>query len=389
VAGHRVKNVVVLGSTGSVGTSTLEVVRSLPGRLRVVGLSAGSQWEKLARQVREFRPRAAALANETHRARLEHALGDTATELLFGPDGPCRLAAMPEAEVVVSAIMGWAGFASAAKALECGRVLALANKESLVVGGRILMDAAQRHGGTILPVDSEQSALLQALRSGRREEVARVLITASGGPFRGIPRHQLGSVTPQQALQHPTWRMGKKITIDSATMMNKALEIVETRWLFGLEPERIEVLIHPQSIVHSLVEFVDGSVVAQLGVPDMKLPIQFALTYPERVAGPVQPLDLAHVGGLELMEADPEEFPALKLGYEVARKGGTSGAVLNAANEVAVESFLGRKIGFNDIVPLVSTVLRRHEVQPRPDIEALEQADRWAREEARRCLGSS
>jgi 1-deoxy-D-xylulose-5-phosphate reductoisomerase len=306
-------------------------------------------------------------------------------ELAFGPEGVCELAALEDADVVVGAIMGWAGFAPAVRALERGRVLALANKEALVVGGEILRGVAQRSGGIILPVDSEQSAVLQAMRSGRREEVARVVITASGGPFRGMSKDRLERVTPEQALQHPTWRMGRKITIDSATMMNKALEIVETRWLFDVDPDRIQTVIHPQSIVHSLVEFVDGSVVAQLGVPDMKLPIQFALTYPDRVPGPVERLDLARIGSLELMEADPEEFPALTLGYEVARKGGTSGAVLNAANEVAVESFLQGKIKFTDIVPLVATVLRRHTVREHPDAADLERADRWARQEALQC----
>ena len=375
----------VLGSTGSVGTSTLEVVQSMPERLRVIGLSAGRQWRKLARQVRQFRPRAAALAAVEDRAQLEQALSDLDVELAFGPEGVCELAALEDADVVVGAIMGWAGFAPAVRALERGRVLALANKEALVVGGEILRGVAQRSGGIILPVDSEQSAVLQAMRSGRREEVARVVITASGGPFRGMSKDRLERVTPEQALQHPTWRMGRKITIDSATMMNKALEIVETRWLFDVDPDRIQTVIHPQSIVHSLVEFVDGSVVAQLGVPDMKLPIQFALTYPDRVPGPVERLDIARIGSLELMEADPEEFPALALGYEVARKGGTSGAVLNAANEVAVESFLQGKIKFTDIVPLVATVLRRHTVQEHPDTADLERADHWARQEALQC----
>ena len=379
------RKVVVLGSTGSVGTSTLDVVRSMPERLKVVGLSAGRQWRKLARQIQEFAPRAAALAVAEERAQFEQAVCGLDVELLFGLEGVCDLAALDGADVVMSAIMGWAGFAPAVRALERGRVLALANKEALVVGGEILREVAQRSGGAILPVDSEQSAVLQAMRSGRREEVARVVITASGGPFRGMPRDKLQAVTPEQALQHPTWQMGKKITIDSATMMNKALEIVETRWLFDVDPDRIQTVIHPQSIVHSLVEFVDGSVVAQLGVPDMKLPIQFALTYPDRVPGPVERLDLARIGRLELMEADPEEFPALALGYEVARKGGTSGAVLNAANEVAVESFLQGRIKFTDVVPLVAAVLRRHQVREHPDTADLERADRWARQEALRC----
>jgi len=386
MASTQAKNVVVLGSTGSVGTSTLQVARGLRERVRVAGLSAGSQWRELAEQVREFRPRAVAVADPAGREGLQSALEDVDVRVLSGEEGVCELAALPEADIVVNAITGWAGLAPAMRALECGRVLALANKESLVVGGELLRRAAEDSGGVILPVDSEQSAVMQALRAGAREEVARVVITASGGPFLDASPRELARVTPEQALQHPTWRMGKKITIDSATMMNKALEIVETRWLFDLDPARIDVLIHPQCVIHSLVEFVDGTVMAQLGVPDMKLPIQFALTYPDRVPGPVQRLDLAAASPLELRPADPHTFPALALGYEVARRGGTSGAVLNAANEVAVAAFLARRLRFDQIVPLVASILHRHRVQEHPDMEALVEADRWAREEARRCL---
>ncbi len=382
------KTVVVLGSTGSVGRSTLAVIRSMPERLEVLALGAGSQWQQLARQIEEFKPGAAALADARHRSSFERAVGETDVKLFFGPEGICELAALPEADVVMSAVSGWAGFPAAVAALKRGGVLALANKEALVVGGEILLALARSHGGTILPVDSEHSAIMQAMRGGRPEEIARVIITASGGPFRGMPNEELERVTPEQALRHPTWRMGRKVTIDSATLMNKAMEIVEARWLFGLKPDRIEVLIHPQSVIHSLVEFVDGSVLAQLGVPDMRLPIQFALTYPERVDGQVQRLDLAQVGRLELFKADTEEFPALALGYEVARAGGTSGAVLNAANEFAVEAFLKGKLAFTQIVPLVEEVLGRHQVVEGPGMEELTQADKWARQEAQRCSES-
>jgi len=304
---------------------------------------------------------------------------------MFGPDGAYELVERTEADVVVSAITGWVGFRPTLRALELGRVLALANKETLVVGGEIVHDVLAARGGTILPVDSEQSAIFQAMCSGQREEVARVIVTASGGPFRGVPREELHEMTPRDALRHPTWTMGRKITIDSATMMNKALEVIEARWLFDLAPDQIDVLIHPQSVIHSLVEFVDGSVMAQLGVPDMKLPIQFALTWPQRVACPVERLNLAEVATLELSEPDPEEFPALALADEVLRTGGTSGAVLNAANEVAVDAFLDERIRFTEIVPLVADVLHRHEVTVHPDVDELERADRWARQEAKKC----
>ena len=379
------KKLVVLGSTGSIGENVLAVARSMPERFEVLALSAGAKWRRLAEQAGEFRPAAVGLVDAEPRAELEQSLRELDARVHFGPEAPAVLAAMKEADVVVNAIPGWAAFPSAVAALESGHVLALANKEALVVGGRLLVELARGRGAAILPVDSEHSAILQAMRSGARAEVARVIITASGGALRGLPPAALKEVTPEQALNHPTWTMGKKVTIDSATLMNKALEIVEARWLFDLDPDSIEVLIHPQSVVHSFVEFVDGSVIAQLGVADMKLPIQFALTYPDRLPGPVERLDLAAMRSLEFHAADLEEYPALALGFEVARVGGTSGAVLNAANEVAVKLFLQRRICFTDIVPLVQKVLRAHEVQGDPDIEGLNRADKWARQEAHRC----
>ena len=385
MSSNSVKNVVILGSTGSVGRSTMEVVRAMPDRLRACALSAGSRWEELSAQIREFRPDAAAIADTACRDEMQQAVADSGTQLFFGQEGICKVAEWPDADVVVHGISGWAGFAPAVRAVQAGHTLALANKESLVVGGHILMKLAESAGAMILPVDSEQCAIAQAMRSGRRHEVARVIITASGGPFRCTPPEELREVTPQQALCHPTWQMGKKITIDSATLVNKALEIVEARWLFDLRPDQIDVVIHPQSVIHSLVEFIDGSIVAQLGVPDMRLPIQYALTYPERFDGLVEHLDLGSIGQLELTTPDLERFPALSLGYEVAEKGGTSGAVLNAADEVAVEAFLEGKIRFTDIVPIVQHVLSRHAVKDSPDIAEIERADHWAREETLRC----
>ncbi len=380
------RKLVVLGSTGSIGENVLAVARSLPERFEVLALSAASRWGRLAEQIKAFKPAAAALADENSRRQFEDTLGAMPVQLRYGPQGAAALAAMAEADVVVNAISGWAGFPSAVAALERGSVLALANKESLVAGGHLLVGLAGSHGGMIVPVDSEHSAILQAMRSGRRSEVARVIITASGGAFRGMSPEQLHDVTPEQALNHPTWSMGKKITIDCATLMNKAFEIIAARWLFDLDADNIEVVIHPQSIVHSFVEFVDGSLIAQLGVTDMKLPIQFALTYPDRIAGPVERLDLGRIKKLDFSRPDPDTHSALELGFEVVRQGGTSGAVLNAANEVVVQAFLDRCIPFTQIVPLVRDVLRHHTVGDNPDAQQLSRADQWAREEAHRCL---
>jgi 1-deoxy-D-xylulose-5-phosphate reductoisomerase len=379
------KNIIVLGSTGSVGTQALDVVRAMPDSFRVVGLSSNSRWELLARQVEEFRPDAAVICEPRHAESLARAVNGRGVELMSGPEGLRRLAAWEGADVVVSAVSGGAGLPAAVAAIEGGKTLALANKESLVMGGPMLVRLAQERGTAILPVDSEHSAIFQLLRQTPRAQVARIILTASGGPFHGWSSRQMDEVTPQQALDHPTWRMGRKITIDSATLMNKALEIIEARWLFGMAPESICVLVHPQSIIHGMVELVDGSLLAHMGTPDMRMPIQYALSYPERVQGRCERLDLARVGKLEFHEPDMERFPALRLGYEVARTGGTSGAVLSAANETAVERFLAGKIRFTEIVKVVETVLARHKVVARPGYDDVMAADKWAREEAQRC----
>ena len=379
------RNIIVLGSTGSVGTQALDVVRGAPGSFRVLGLSSNSQWELLARQVEEFRPQAAVICDERHARSLARAVNGRAVELMSGPEGLCRLAAWEGADLVVSAVSGGAGLPAAIAAIQGGKALALANKESLVMGGPLLVRLAQERGVPILPVDSEHSAIFQLLQGVPRAQVAGIILTASGGPFNGWSSRQMDEVTPEQALAHPTWRMGRKITIDSATLMNKALEIIEARWLFGLAPEHIRVLVHPQSIIHGMVELVDGSLLAHMGTPDMRMPIQYALNYPDRVAGPCERLDLARVGKLEFREPDLDCFPALKLGYEVARTGGTSGAVLSAANEAAVEQFLAGKIRFTLIVSVVEKVLARHNVVAQPGFEDVMAADKWAREEAERC----
>ncbi len=375
------KEVVILGSTGSVGRSALEVIRALPDRFRVTGLCACSQWQRLAEQIKEFQPRVAVLADEQHRSDLCEAVDGLPTEMRWGKEEVIELAGFADADVVVSAIAGGAGLPAAVRALENGQTLALANKESLVMGGHLLMELAGTRGSKVLPVDSEHSAIFHALHSGDQSDLKKVIITASGGPFYGVEREKLAQVTPEEALAHPTWDMGKKISIDSATMMNKALEVVEARWLFDLGPDQIDVLIHPQSVVHSMVEFADGAVIAQMAVPDMKLPLQYALTYPNHVRGPVETLNLTEAGPLEFCEASADRFPALGLGYRVAEEGGTLGAVLSAADEAAVTGFLEGRLKFTEIVECVERILDLHTPVKEPDLEQVLEAAEWAREE--------
>ena len=378
---NTARNVVVLGSTGSIGRSTLEVIEHSAGRLCALGLSAQTSFELLAEQTQRFRPKLVAITDSQSAAKLDRSRFSRKTELLVGPDALAQLAAHPEADVVVAAVVGSAGLSGAWAALEAGKTLALANKETLVMAGPLVTKLASERGAKILPVDSEHSAVYQALACGRPNEVKRIVLTASGGPFRRHTREQLANVTVEEALAHPTWRMGKKITVDSATMMNKALEIIEARWLFDLPAEKLEVVIHPQSVVHSLVEFVDGSVLAQLSPPDMKLPIQFALTWPERWPSPSCKLNWQEAFSLEFEPPDPQRFPALRLGHEVAQAGGTAGAVLNAANEAAVARFLAGTLRYHHIVPACEAVLRNHAFDSRPSLEQLVALDAWARSE--------
>jgi 1-deoxy-D-xylulose-5-phosphate reductoisomerase len=304
-------------------------------------------------------------------------------ELVIGPDELARRVQAADVDLVVSAVVGAAGLRCTWAALEAGKTVALANKETLVVAGQLVMDLVAANGGRLLPVDSEHSAIFQAM-AGSPAAVERVVLTGSGGPFRGKTRAELGAVTVEEALAHPTWRMGPKITVDSATLMNKALEVIEARWLFGLAPDRIEVIIHPESMVHSFVEFADGSVLAQVSPPDMRLPIQYALTYPDRVPGPARRVDWRSLATFHFEPPDRETFPALDLGYEVAGRGGTTGAVLNAANEAAVEAFLARRLPFLDVPRACRAVLDAHTFDPRPTLDGLTAADRWARQEVRR-----
>jgi 1-deoxy-D-xylulose-5-phosphate reductoisomerase len=381
-----VKRIVVLGSTGSVGTQTLDVVRSLPERFRVVGLSGHSRCKLLAEQVEEFRPDIVAMTDPGGLDSLSRAVDGV--QVVCGAEGLTRLAAWEDADIIVCAVSGVAGVPATVAALRNGKVLALANKESVVMCGDYLNKLARDNGGAILPVDSEHSAVFQLLQGLPRDSVRRVCITASGGPFYDRSPAELEAVTPEEAVSHPNWSMGRKISVDSATMMNKALEVVEARWLFDLPAERIDVLIHPQSIVHGMVELVDGSSLAHMGVPDMRIPIHYALSYPKRAAGGAGRLDLTEAGRLEFFAPDPEQFPALELGFRVARTGGTSGAVLNGADEAAVAAFMDGRISFTQIVPVVRQVLDRHEVRRAPTLEAAMDADRWAREEAERCLAA-
>ena len=379
---------VVLGSTGSIGVSCLEVAAALPERIEIVGLCAHSSWEKLFEQARQVRPRWVALCDGQCANRIDRSLLPRETHLLFGDDGVARMVSHPDVDVVVSAVVGAAGLAGTAWALEAGKTVALANKETLVLGGPHVIKLAAEHGSTLLPVDSEHSAIFQALQAGKTSEVERLVLTASGGPFRGKKRHQLEHVTPADALKHPTWNMGAKITVDSATLMNKSLELIEARWLFGISAERIRVIVHPQSVIHSFVEFRDGSVLAQLSPPDMRLPIQYALTWPERLAGgPARRLNWDELSCWQFEQPDQETFPALQLGYEAARRGGTCGAVLNAANEAAVQRFLNGTLKFLDIPLVCREALNRHSFSENPSLEELLAADRWARQEVAR-LGS-
>lgn len=371
------RTVTVLGSTGSIGTQTLDVVRSNPERFRVAGLSTRSNVSLLAGQVREFRPRIVGVETAAVAEALAEALADLPQlpEIVYGLEGYCRVATVPDACTAVVATVGSCGLRPAFAAIAAGKDVALANKEVLVMAGAIMTQAARVHGVTILPIDSEHSAIWQCLHSGSTAQVRRVVLTASGGPFRTRSRESLRCVTVNEALQHPTWEMGCKITIDSATLMNKGLEVIEAHHLFGLAAGQIDVVIHPQSIVHSLVEFVDGSVVAQLGYPDMRLPIQYALSHPERIPRAESPLDLAAVGSLTFEEPDLERFPCLRLGYEALRRGGTAPAALSVANEVAVRGFCDGAIGFMEIPATIERALAEHPFDPQPTLEDILQLE--------------
>ncbi len=392
------KRIAILGSTGSIGTNALDVIAHLGPEYQVVALSGHSQTAKLLEQIAKFKPAAVAVTDPAAYEQVKHALGCSPSSILNPPSSYSspklysdltELVRRDDIDLVVAAIVGAAGLPAVFAAVESGKTLALANKESLVVAGSLLIPLARKHGVNILPVDSEHSAIFQAMHCGKTSEVRRLILTASGGPFRNATAEQIESATLEDALNHPTWRMGSKITIDSATMFNKGLELIEACWLFDLPPEQVDIVIHPESVIHSMVEFVDGNVLAQLSPPDMRTPIQYALTYPERLPSNSRKIDLTQAFNLHFHPPDPGRFPALEIARDVARRGGTLGAVMNAAKESAVESFTSGKISFGMISRAVQHTIDRHRVQTAPSLDDLLEADRWARRMAESYIKES
>jgi len=386
------KSVSILGSTGSIGVNTLSVIDSLPDTFIVAGLAAGRDLAGLAQQVVRYRPRLVSVANEQDIPTLKEKLRglgiDRLPEIAFGDRGLIDIACLDGVDTVVSATVGAVGFLPTFKALTLGRRVCLANKETLVMAGELMTRAAVESGAELLPVDSEHNALHQCMRGERTSEVKRLILTASGGPFRKTPIDLMRRATVEEALAHPTWQMGSKITIDSATLMNKGLEVIEAGWLFGFSADRISVAVHPQSVVHSMIEMIDGSIIAQLGVTDMRLMIQYALTYPDRLPTELPSLGLDSLARLEFFEPDLERFPCLRLAYEAMREGGTMPAALSAANEIAVASFLDRRTVFMDIPRVIESTMEAHQTQSCSSIEAVLEADRWARSYATRLTGN-
>ncbi len=375
------KKVVLLGCTGSIGTSTIKVAEDLPEEIQLVGLAAGNNAELLLEQARKHRPELVSIADPKKAQAVRDALGST-VEVGCGAEGLIKLATMPEADIVLIAIVGTAGLQPALAAIRAGKDIAVASKEILVMAGEIVMSEARKHGVRVLAVDSEHSAIFQCLDDKPANSVRHLWLTASGGPFRTTPKEEFASITVERALKHPSWVMGKKITIDSATLFNKGLEMIEARWLFDIEMSRVKVVVHPQSVVHSMVEFVDGSIIAQLSTPDMCLPIQYALTYPRRARSERVQTNLAKLGSLTFEEPDVERFPSLNLAREAGESGGTLPAVLNAANEIAVDAYVNRKITFPQITEIVKRTMGRHRVAAHPTLEQILEADAWARVEA-------
>jgi 1-deoxy-D-xylulose-5-phosphate reductoisomerase len=384
------KKVAILGSTGSIGCNTLRVIEFLGDPYSVVALSAGNSVDTLVKQIATFHPElvsvsTAAAANELKQKLSDHRISPI-PEICFGSEGLISVATYPDTGIVVSATVGSLGFVPTYRALELGRRVALANKETLVMAGELMTRAAKRSGAELLPVDSEHNAIHQCLRGERRNEVRRIILTASGGPFRTLAREEFERITVKDALKHPTWQMGQKITIDSATLMNKGLEVIEAGWLFGFGPDEVDILIHPQSTIHSMVEMIDGSMIAQLGVTDMRHPIQYSLTYPDRQDSPLPPLDLSKLRTLEFFEPDRDRFPCLRLAYQAMRAGGMLPAVMSAANEIAVESFINGDISFPSIHYVISETMAAFENRAVTDIESILVADEWARARARQSV---
>lgn len=382
---NRVKGIGILGSTGSIGTNTLEVIRRHPDLFQVKTLAAGRNIPLLYKQIEAFRPHRVAVATKELAEELKGMLTDP-PEILYGEEGLIACATDEEVEFLVSALVGFTGLLPTLAAIEAGKSIGLANKETLVAAGELVMEAVERNGVKLLPIDSEHSAIFQCMQGERKEDIERIILTASGGAFRDRTREQLHNVSVEEALQHPNWKMGAKITIDSATMMNKGFEVIEAHWLFSLPYSRIHVLLHPESIIHSMVELIDGAIIAQLGTPDMKIPIQYALTYPGRAILQGERLNLAKIGQLTFRDVDTKRYPALSLAYRAGMEGGTYPTVLNAANEVAVRSVLSRRLPFDRIEAVVSDILEKHLSRPKPTLDEVLEADRWAREEAEKRI---
>lgn len=380
------KRIAILGSTGSIGVKTLQIVRQFPDRFKIIGLSAGKNTKLLRNQILEFEPKVVSIQSKELSEELRRELYNNPVEIYYGVDGLTKVATHPEVDIVVSAIVGAVGLIPTLSAIKLGKTIALANKESLVMAGKIVMEEAKRSNALILPVDSEHSAIFQALLGHQKEDVSRLILTASGGPFLSLPVSKLEEVTVKEALNHPNWEMGRKITIDSASLMNKGLEVIEAHWLFDIPIEKITIQIHPQSIVHSMVEYIDGSVIALMGITDMKIPISYALSYPHRLNLKLTPLNLTQSGSLTFLTPDFERFPCLKLAYESIKIGETMPAVLNAANEIAVNAFLEGKIKFTELPILIKTVMEEHVITPVSTIDDVLKADQWAREKSKALL---
>jgi 1-deoxy-D-xylulose-5-phosphate reductoisomerase len=376
------KRIAVLGSTGSIGRQTLDVVRKNKDKFSVVALTARDNYDLLLEQIIEFKPKMVALLNRDKAKRLKIELQHEDIEVLEGEEGIISCSRDSESDLMVNGLVGISGLIPTLEAIKSGKDIALANKETLVAGGHLVTELAGKWKVKILPVDSEHSAIFQCIGVTPAEQVKKIILTASGGPFRGKKINQLKNVTIKDALKHPNWRMGNKVTIDSATLMNKGLEVIEAKWLFGIEPDKIEVVVHPQSIIHSMVEFVDGALIAQLGSPDMRIPIQYALTYPERMEGGFSTYNPVAAGNLEFYEPDTESFPCLRLAYEALKEGGTMPVVLNGANEIAVESFLAGAIPFVAIPKVVEKVMSKHHSREVPGIDEILHWDKWSRREA-------
>ena len=381
------KNIAIMGSTGSIGTQTLEVVRSNPS-LRVKALAAGSSVDKIEEQIREFKPELVCMWEEEAARSLAVKVADLPVKVLWGMDGLMEIAVMPDVQVLVTAVVGMIGIRPTIAAIEAGKDIALANKETLVTAGHIIMPLAKKCGVSILPVDSEHSAIFQSLNGESGERVSRILLTASGGPFRGKKREELRDIQVEDALKHPNWSMGRKITIDSATLVNKGLEVIEAKWLFEVEPENIQVVVHPQSVIHSMVEYVDGAVIAQLGVPDMKLPIQYALTYPDRRPMEGKKLDFYELSSMTFEKPDTDTFRGLSMAYDAIAAGGSMPTVFNAANEKAVSLFLNREIKFLEIYDLIQGAMNNHKVKENPTVEEILEAEAEAYEYIDSCRRS-